>query len=224
MTSQSAPSIWNIDPAHSSAEFKVRHMMISFVRGEFSGLSGTLKLDASDYTRSEVEVSIPATTIRTGDDRRDAHLKNEEFFDGAKFPELKFRSTHIESKGGLNYSVLGDLTIRGISHAVDLNIEDLSAPANDPWGHQRIGLSASTKVNRKDSGLKWNVTLEAGGVLVDVKSRLPWMCSSSTINMTSLILRRALALSILKLVRLIPLALANLRLRCCSASRTGIWN
>jgi polyisoprenoid-binding protein YceI len=161
-----ATSIWNIDPAHSAAEFKVRHMMISFVKGKFSGLSGVLKLDETDYTHSTVEVSIPAASVSTVDDKLDAHLKNEDFFDVEKFPTLTFKSTGIRSTGGQDYEVTGDLTIRGVTNPVTLSVNDLSEPSKDPWGNLRIGLSGSTKVNRKDFGLVWNAPLEFGGVLV----------------------------------------------------------
>ncbi len=161
-----ACSIWNIDPAHSAAEFKVRHMMISYVKGKFSGLSGALKLDETDYTHSTVEVSIPAASVSTVDDKLDAHLKNEDFFDIEKFPTLTFKSTSIRSTGGHDYAVAGDLTIRGVTKSVTLSVNDVSEPSKDPWGNQRIGLSGSAKVNRKDFGLVWNTPLEFGGMLV----------------------------------------------------------
>jgi polyisoprenoid-binding protein YceI len=159
-------STWNIDPAHSIAEFKVRHMMISFVRGEFSGLSGVLKLDETDYTRSTVEVSIPTASVRTVDERLDDHLKNADFFDVEKFPTLTFISTKVRSTGGRNYAVTGDLMIHGVTRSVTLTVNDVSEPSNDPWGNQRIGLSASTAINRKDFGIIWNTALDSGGVLV----------------------------------------------------------
>jgi len=159
-------STWNIDPAHSIAEFKVRHMMISFVRGEFSGLSGVLKLDETDYTRSTVEVSIPTASVRTVDERLDDHLKNADFFDVEKFPMLTFISTKVRSTGGRNYAVTGDLMIHGVTRSVTLTVNDVSEPSNDPWGNQRIGLSASTAINRKDFGIIWNTALDSGGVLV----------------------------------------------------------
>jgi polyisoprenoid-binding protein YceI len=165
-TTTSALSIWNIDPAHSVAEFKVRHMMISHVKGTFSGLSGALKLDEADYTRSAVEVSIPTASVSTVDDTLDAHLKNADFFDVEKFPRLTFRSTSIRFTGGRDYAVTGDLTIRGVTKSVTLGVNDVSEPSKDPWGNQRIGLSASTKINRKDFGFEWNTPLELGGVLV----------------------------------------------------------
>jgi len=159
-------STWKIDPAHSAAEFKVRHMMISFVKGKFSGLSGVLKLDESDYTHSSVEVSIPAASVRTVDDKLDAHLKDADFFDVEQFPTLTFRSTSIRSTGGRDYAVAGDLTIRGVTKPVTLSVNDVSEPSKDPWGNQRIGLSGSAQVNRKDFGLVWNTPLEFGGMLV----------------------------------------------------------
>jgi len=157
---------WKLDPAHSSAEFKVKHMMISNVKGTFSGLSGTLQLDETDRTHSTVEASIDVTTISTGDAQRDGHLKSGDFFDAETFPTITFKSSNIDSTGGPEYEVSGDLTIRGVTHPVIFKVEDLSTPAKDPWGNQRIGLSATTKINRKDFGLGWNAPLETGGVLV----------------------------------------------------------
>ena len=165
-TANTACSIWNLDPAHSVAEFRVRHMMISYVRGEFSGLSGVLKLDETDYTRSTVEASIPVASVRTADDRLDAHLKTEDFFDVEKFPTLTFKAANIRSLGDRDYEVIGDLTIHGVTNSVTLNVDDVSEPSKDPWGNQRIGLSGSTKVNRKDFGIVWNTALDSGGVLV----------------------------------------------------------
>ncbi|MBB6144535.1 polyisoprenoid-binding protein YceI [Silvibacterium bohemicum] len=161
-----ASSTWKIDPAHSVAEFKVRHMMISYVRGAFSGLSGVLRLDETDYTHSTVEASIPAASARTVDENLNAHLKNADFFDVENFPTLTFKSTNIRSTGGRNYAVTGDLTIRGVAKSVTLSVDDVSEPSIDPWGNRRIGISGSAKVNRKDFGLTWNTPLELGGVLV----------------------------------------------------------
>jgi polyisoprenoid-binding protein YceI len=157
---------WKLDPAHSHAEFKVKHMMISNVKGSFSGLSGVLNLDESDYTHSTVEASIPVATLKTGDDQRDGHLKSADFFDAEKFPTVTFKSTNIDSTGGADYQVTGDLTLHGVTKSVTFSVEDVSEPSKDPWGNQRIGLSASTKLNRKDFGLTWNSALETGGVLV----------------------------------------------------------
>jgi polyisoprenoid-binding protein YceI len=141
-------------------------MMISYVKGKFSGLSGVLRLDDYDYSHSAVEVSIPAASVSTVDAKLDAHLKEADFFDVEKFPTLTFKSTRISSTGGGDYEVTGDLTIRGVTKSVTLSVNDVSGPSKDPWGNQRIGLSASTKVNRKDFGFVWNAPLEFGGVLV----------------------------------------------------------
>ena len=164
-TATPATTTWNIDPAHSSAEFKVKHMMISNVKGKFSGISGVLHRLEADPTRSTLEVSIDTSTIDTHDAQRDGHLKIPDFFHVEKFPAMTFKSTHIEKKGD-GFAVTGDLTIHGETKPVILNVEEVSEPAKDPWGNTRIGLSASTKINRKDFGLTWNSTLEAGGVLV----------------------------------------------------------
>ena len=164
--SSSALSTWKIDPSHSAAEFKVRHMMISHVKGTFSGLSGVLRLDENDYTHSTVEVSIPAASVSTVDDNLNAHLKDADFFDVVKFPTLTFKSRSIRSTGDRDYAVTGDLTIRGVTKSVTLSVDEVSEPSKDPWGNQRIGLSGSAKINRKDFGFVWNAPLELGGVLV----------------------------------------------------------
>jgi len=161
-----ALSTWNLDAAHSVAEFKVRYMMIAHVKGEFSGLSGVLNLNEDDYTRSSVDVSIPAANVRTVDEKLDAHLKNADFFDVEKFPALTFKSTQIRFTGNHDYAVTGDLTVHGITQSVTLDVNDVSEPAKDPWGNHRIGLSGSAKINRKDFGLVWNAALDSGGVLV----------------------------------------------------------
>ena len=159
-------SIWNLDPAHSVAEFKVRHMMISNVKGKFSGLSGVLKLDDTDYAHSSVEVSIPAASVSTVDDKLNAHLKEADFFDVERFPSLTFNSTNIRFTGGYDYVVTGDLTIRDVTKSVTLTVTDVSEPSKDPWGNVRMGLSGSTKINRKEFGIVWNAALDSGGVLV----------------------------------------------------------
>jgi polyisoprenoid-binding protein YceI len=166
MTPATATTTWNIDPAHSSAEFKVKHMMISNVKGTFSGLSGTLIEHATDSTLSSVEASIPLATISTGDAQRDGHLKSAEFFDADKYPTLNFKSTKVVKKGEAEYEVTGDLTVHGVTKPVKFAVEGPSAPGKDPWGNTRIGLSATTKINRKDFGLEWNAALETGGFLV----------------------------------------------------------
>jgi polyisoprenoid-binding protein YceI len=159
-------STWNIDPAHSVAEFKVKHMMISNVKGQFTALKGTVTLDEADVTRSKVEATIPVASISTGEPQRDAHLKSADFFDAEKFPEIKFVSTGIQKTGDGELAVTGDLTIHGVRRSVTLQVEGPTAPAKDPWGNVRMGLSAAGKINRKDFGLTWNAALETGGILV----------------------------------------------------------
>jgi polyisoprenoid-binding protein YceI len=167
-TAVATPAItaWNIDPAHSAAEFKVKHMMISNVKGSFTGLAGVLTEHATDSTLSFIEASIPVATISTGDAQRDGHLKSADFFDSEKFPTLDFKSTRVVRKGEAEYDVTGDLTIHGVTKAVTFAVEGPSAPGKDPWGNTRIGLSATAKINRKDFGLAWNAALETGGFLV----------------------------------------------------------
>ncbi|MCU1254880.1 MAG: YceI [Candidatus Angelobacter sp.] len=157
---------WNIDPVHSVAEFKVKHMMISNVKGQFAIVTGILSLDEGDVTRSRVEASLDAASVNTRDAQRDAHLKSADFFDVEKFPTLSFKSTRVSRTGDGELAVGGDLTIRGITRAVVFNVEGPTAPGKDPWGNTRVGLSATTKVNRKDFGLTWNAALETGGILV----------------------------------------------------------
>ena len=161
-----ATTTWKIDPAHSSADFKVKHMMISHVKGSFAGVTGTLTEHATDSSLSSVDASIDLTTLNTGDAQRDGHLKSADFFDVEKFPAMTFKSTTVTKKGDGEYSVTGDLSIHGVTKAVTFAVEGPSAPGKDPWGNIRIGVSATTKINRKDFGLSWNSALETGGVLV----------------------------------------------------------
>lgn len=163
---QAAISTWNIDPVHSVAEFKVKHMMISNVKGQFTGLSGQLTLDEEDVTRSKVEATIDAASINTREAQRDAHLKSADFFDVEKFPTLSFQSSRVTSSRNDELAVEGELAIHGISRKVVFSVEGPTAPRKDPWGKTRIGLSATTKINRKDYGLTWNAALETGGILV----------------------------------------------------------
>jgi polyisoprenoid-binding protein YceI len=159
-------STWDIDPVHSTVEFKVKHMMIANVRGHFSKVSGVLTHDESDVTKSKVEASIEASSIDTRDDQRDAHLRSADFLDVENHPWLTFVSTRVSKSGIGECSVEGDLTIRGVTRRVTFNVEGPTPPAKDPWGNIRIAVSANTKINRKDFGLTWNTALETGGILV----------------------------------------------------------
>ena len=163
---QTAVTTWNIDPVHSVAEFKVKHMMISHVKGHFTGISGKLSLDEAGLLNSQIEASIDAATINTRDPQRDAHLKRADFFDVEKFPALSFESTRVTRKREDELSVEGALTIHGVTRQVTFAVEGPTPAAKDPWGNTRIGLSATAKINRKDYGLNWNTALETGGILV----------------------------------------------------------
>ena len=159
-------STWSIDPVHSTAQFKVRHMMISNVKGEFTSLKGSLQLDEENVANSRVEAEIDAASVDTSEAQRDAHLKSADFFDVEKFPTLAFRSTKISKRADGELAVAGELTIHGVTRTVAFVVEGPSAPTKDPWGNTRIGLSATTRINRKDFGLTWNAALETGGILV----------------------------------------------------------
>ena len=158
---------WDFDLSHSSIGFHVRHLMVSKVHGRFTKWNGSLELDESDLTKSRLDVSIDAASVDTKEAKRDDHLRSADFFDVEKFPALTFKSTKIE-KDGENYLVTGDLTIRGITKSVKLEVEG-GGQVKDPWGGTRTGFSAKTSVNRKDFGLTWNVALEAGGFVVGDK-------------------------------------------------------
>jgi len=166
MPSTDSLTAWNIDPAHSHAEFKIRHMMISNVKGSFSGITGTLTENSDDSTLSSVEASVPVDSLSTSDAQRDGHLKSADFFDAGKFPVMTFKSLNVDRLAGSEYAVTGELTIHGVTRTASFNVEGPSAPTKDPWGNIRIGLSATARINRKDFGLNWNAALEAGGFLV----------------------------------------------------------
>jgi polyisoprenoid-binding protein YceI len=163
---QTSTTTWNVDPAHSVAEFKVKHMMISNVKGRFSKLSGALVFDESDLANSRVEVSIDAASIQTGEEQRDARLKSADFFDVEKFPTLAFKSEGIRIVRDGELSVEGGFTIRGVTQKVSFAVEGPTPPSKDPWGNTRVAISASPKINRKDFGLTWNAALETGSILV----------------------------------------------------------
>ena len=165
---------YTIDPAHSSAQFSIRHMMISNVRGGFSSVKGTVEYDAANPGDSSVDIEIDANTIKTLDESRDAHLKSADFLDTEKYPTITFKSTKIASTGDGETSVTGDLTIHGTTKPVTLKVEGPSAESKDPWGNIRVGASATAKIKRSDYGLTWNAALEAGGFMVgdDLKIEL----------------------------------------------------
>jgi polyisoprenoid-binding protein YceI len=163
---QTSTTTWNIDPAHSVAEFKVKHMMISNVKGRFGKVTGKLTLDESDLSKSQAEAVIEAASIETGDPQRDAHLKSADFLDAEKYSNLTFKSTRISLVRDGELAVEGNLTIHGATKNVVFDVEGPTPPAKDPWGNTRVAVSATTKINRKDYGLTWNAALETGGILV----------------------------------------------------------
>jgi polyisoprenoid-binding protein YceI len=165
-TTNTAQTTWNIDPAHSAAEFKVKHMMISNVKGHFAKVTGVLTLDEADLANFRVEALIEAASLETRDAQRDAHLKSADFLDVEKFPALSFKSTRISLVRDGELAIEGDLTIRGVTRKALFSAEGPTPPAKDPWGNTRVGVSATTKISRKDFGLTWNAALEGGGILV----------------------------------------------------------
>lgn len=165
-TTQQNITTWNIDPVHSVAEFKVRHMMISNVKGQFTALSGVMTLDETDLANSRIEATVEASSINTREARRDAHLKSADFFEVEKYPTLSFQSTLVTRTGEGELTVAGDLHIHGVTRRVVFRVEGPTAPGKDPWGNTRLGLSAVTRINRRDFGLTWNSALETGGILV----------------------------------------------------------
>jgi polyisoprenoid-binding protein YceI len=157
---------YQIDPAHSSAQFKVRHMMISNVKGEFDKVTGTVNFDPANPAASTVEASIDVATISTREEQRDADLKSPNFFDVEKYPAITFKSKTVTATGSDSFTVAGDLTIHGVTKEVKLNVEELTEETKDPWGNLRRGATAKSRINRKDFGMTFNVALEAGGFLV----------------------------------------------------------
>ncbi len=159
-------SQYEIDPAHSRAHFKVRHLMVSNVRGEFSKISGTVTYDAADLGNSKLVAAIDASTVNTSEPQRDAHLQSADFLDVANFPTINFVSKSFTRTGADTLTVKGDLSIHGVTREVVLSLEGPSGEVKDPWGNTKAGASATTKINRKDFGLTWNQALETGGLLV----------------------------------------------------------
>ena len=165
---------YKIDPAHSSAQFVVRHMMITNVRGGFGSVQGTVAYDGDAVGNSSIEAVIDASTINTSEPQRDTHLKSADFLDVERFPSITFKSKRVERAGADELNVTGDLTIHGVTREVLLKVEGPTAEGKDPWGNARIGASAATKIKRSDFGLTYNTALETGGILIgdDLKIEL----------------------------------------------------
>lgn len=161
-----ATSTWQIDPNHSSAQFAVRHLTISTVRGAFTKVSGTVQWDDADITKSVVDVTIDATSVDTRVEGRDKDLRSDHFFDVAKYPTITFKSKKVEQAGAGKLKITGDLTIHGTTKEVVLDVDGPTPAVKDPWGNQRMAATATTKINRQDFGVKWNATMDNGGVVV----------------------------------------------------------
>lgn len=163
---------WKIDPAHTAVEFKIRHLMVSWVKGVFTDVQGSAVVNDGDYTKSSIQVQIATASINTNNKKRDDHLRSPDFFDVATYPAMSFVSKEVVVADGKPVQIVGDLTIRGETRTVTLVVEDFSQTVIDPWGSTRRGASASTTINRKDFGLTWNKALEAGGVVVGDEVRI----------------------------------------------------
>jgi polyisoprenoid-binding protein YceI len=161
-----ATSTWQIDPNHSAAQFAVRHLAISTVRGAFTKVSGTIQFDDKDIAKSSVDVTIDAASVDTRVEGRDKDLRSDHFFEVEKYPTLTFRSTKVEQVEVGKLKVTGDLTIHGVTKQVVLDVEGPTAAVKDPWGNQRAAASATTKINRQDFGVKWNAKMDNGGWVV----------------------------------------------------------
>jgi len=159
-------STWTIDPDHSNVGFKIKHLMITNLKGTFDKYTGTVEINDKDITKSKVEFTVDTNSINTNVQKRDEHLRSADFFDVAKFPTMTFVSKKVAKAGKDKLKVTGDLTLHGITRQVVLDVEGPSVESKDPMGAIRRGATASTKINRKDFGLVWNKALETGGVAV----------------------------------------------------------
>ena len=166
LPANAATSTWQIDPNHSAAQFAVKHLAISTVRGAFTKVNGTVQLDDKDISKSSVEVTIDAASVDTRVPNRDKDLRSDHFFDVTKYPTITFKSKKVEQVGTGKLKVTGDLTIHGTTKEVVLDVDGPSAAVKDPWGNQRAAALATTKINRQDFGVKWNATMDNGGVVV----------------------------------------------------------
>jgi polyisoprenoid-binding protein YceI len=162
----SQAATFDIDPSHSSATFKIRHLMVTNVRGELGKVSGHVVIDEQDLTRSSVEATIDATAINTRDEKRDAHLRSPDFFDTQTYPTITFKSTRVQANKDGSLRVTGDLTMRGVTKPATLEVEPLSSEVRDPWGNTKRGATATAKLNRKDWNISWNAALDGGGLVV----------------------------------------------------------
>jgi polyisoprenoid-binding protein YceI len=157
---------YQIDPAHSGVHFSVRHLMISTVRGSFSGLKGAVTHDADNPSATTIEAEVDINSVNTNDEKRDGHLKSPDFFHSASYPVMTYKSTGVSKGDSHVYTISGVLTLHGVSKPVTLDVHEVSEETKDPWGNTRIGVTATGKLKRSDFGLVWNAPLETGGVML----------------------------------------------------------
>lgn len=157
---------YTIDPGHSSAGFKIRHFMIAYIRGGFSGITGDVVFDPANPANTKISASIDVATLHTHDPKRDAHVNGADFLDVAKFPKMTFVSTRVTANGKNEWDIAGDLTLHGVTKEVTLQVESAGVEAKDPWGNLRTGAAATTTIKRSDFGLTFNAPLETGGVML----------------------------------------------------------
>jgi polyisoprenoid-binding protein YceI len=160
-----AQSNWTIDASHSSAHFQVKHLMITNVRGDFSKISGKVAFDGKNFATVKAEAVIEVASINTREPKRDEHLRSADFFDAAAYPTITFKSKRVESVSGNRFNLVGDLTMRGVTREITLNVE-ATPIVKGMRGETRVGATATTRLNRQDYGVSWNRTLDAGGVVV----------------------------------------------------------
>jgi polyisoprenoid-binding protein YceI len=170
-TAPATRTTWTLDPQHLRVGFAVRHLMISTVKGHFSGVAGVVTVDHDDFATATIEATVDPATVHTGEAQRDAHLRSADFFDVERFPTLTFTSRRVTKTADGRYSLTGDITIHGVTKSVTLDV-GAEGVGRDPWGNDRAGFTLTGVINRRDFGLTWNQALEAGGVLVGEEVKL----------------------------------------------------
>lgn len=166
LSTPAAAATWQIDPSHSRVGFKVRHMMVSWVQGQFHDVAGTVEYDPANPAATKADVTVQIASVDTNEEKRDAHLVSADFFDAATHPTMTFRNATVRKAKGDQVELQGDLTIRGVSQPVTLVVTGLGQPVTDAWGNYRVGASASATIDRQAFGVSWNDTMDAGGVVV----------------------------------------------------------
>jgi len=162
----SLAATWEIDDTHTAAKFKIRHLMVSNVYGQITGAKGSLEMDEKDPSKTKGTITLDVATINTNNEKRDAHLKGEDFFEVSKFPTITYQITKVSKAKNGKYKMEGDLTLKGITKPIALKDVEITPTVKDPWGGTRRGLAGTTTVNRKDFGLTWNKAMDGGGVVI----------------------------------------------------------